>query len=269
MSQIAILDCFDRAPDDDPASQGPTVDGSLSAAEIVARTGLPRSTVFRDLRILVNGAFVYQHPVSKRYALGPRMLQLGMTARRQLGSEDLVAVPLLELGRVTSETVTFSLLELPWRICVYSIDAPSELRQIAQAGARYPLHLGAAGKAILAQLAPDVAAAVLTSHEVSRQRATAINADLERIRVVGTAVSTGERVAGTSSAAAAVFVRKVVCGSVAVAGPTDRVLPRVEVIREHVAVTAQRLTDLLSQAPELGGDTPRPRRQRPSEEPAR
>ena len=253
MSQIEILDCFDRTGRSGSVADGPSrAEPTLSAADIVARTKLPRSSVFRDLKSLTSSGFVYQDPLSKRYALGPRVLQLGLTARRQLSSEDQVVVPLVDLMSQTSESVTFSIVDVPWRTCVYMIEAPSELRHFVQVGTRYPLHLGAAGKVILAFLPTDVAAAALKAHGVSRSQTADVINQLAQIRSRGYAITSGERVAGASSVAAPVFVARSIYGSVAVAGPTDRFNGHLDKHQRLVVEAARRLTDRLGSRPADG-----------------
>jgi DNA-binding IclR family transcriptional regulator len=142
------------------------------------------------------------------------------------------------------------------RVCVYVIEAPSELRQFAQVGARYPLHLGAAGKVILAQLPSDVALAALKAHGVSRAQAVEITGQLERIRAKGYAITTGERVPGSASAAAPVFVGGNLFGSVAVAGPTERISPLLERYRRLVMEVARDLSSRLSSRTPDGSPVP-------------
>jgi IclR family transcriptional regulator, KDG regulon repressor len=232
--QIDILNSFgDHAP-------------AQTAADIVARTGLPRSSVFRALRSLVRTGFVYQNDLTKQYMLGPRVLELGMIARRQLSSEEVVASPLLDLAGKTRETVTFSVVEVPWRICVYVLDAPSDLRQVVQVGARYPLHLGAAGKVILAYLPEDVVDSVFRAHAVARSHAKEIVAELETIQNRGFAETASERVPGALSAAAPVFVAGAIYGGVAVVGPTERVMPVIKNFEPLVVHTASTLSRRLS-----------------------
>lgn len=252
LSEIEILDSFDRPGPSGSAGDGVRVDLTLSAADIISRTKLPRSSVFRDLKSLVSSGFVYQDQWNKRYALGPRVLQLGMTARRQLGSGDLVVVPLVDLMSHSGESVTFSLVDIPWRVCVYVIEAPSELRHFAQVGSRYPLHLGAAGKIILAHLEPDVATAILKSHGVSKSQSATIVKELPKIKGHGYAVTTGERVAGATSVAAPVFINGAIYGSVAVAGPTDRFNTMLDKHVRIVVDAARRLTERLDSRPSNG-----------------
>ena len=237
-SEIDILASFDS-------------ERAQSAAEIVRKTGLPRSTVFRALRLLVDTAFVRQEPGTSRYVLGPRILQLGLLARQQLSPEELVATPLLALAAQTRETVTFSLVDTPWRLCVFVLDAPSDLRSVAQPGMRYSLHLGAASSAILANLPTDVAIQTLRFHGVPEPDMDAIMAHLDEIRAFGSATSIGQRVAGASSVAAPVMLNGSVFGSVAVAGPSDRMSPHLDEFRTAVTRVAQDLSDRLAQRPSL------------------
>jgi len=221
-------------------------DRPQSASEIVAKTGMPRSSVFRALRMLMDTGFLQQPPGSTGYILGRRLLQLGLIARQQLSPEDQITAPLLALAARTQETVTFSLVDVPWRLCVYVLDAPSDLRSVAQAGARYGLHLGSASSAILANLPPEVAAEVLRFHNVPRREAARRETELEDIRAKGVAIAFGQRVVGATGVAAPILVGTTILGSVAVAGPSERLAPRLEAIVEDVTKVGGELSSRLS-----------------------
>lgn len=240
MSQIDILQAFDESST------------AMSAADVIARTGLPRSTVFRGLRSLVGSGLLHQERGTRKYTLGPRVLQLGMAARRQLSAEELVAVPLLQLLQQTQETVTFSILDIPWRVCTYVLEAPSDIRSVAQVGARYPLHLGSAGKVILALLPVDLATSILEGEGLSQSDIDDLLRQLSAIRERGYAITEGERVPGAAAIAAPVFVGRQVFGSVAMTGPADRV--REELPRHSPAVVdaARTISERLSARPESG-----------------
>lgn len=235
-SQLQILLAFDRAP------------AALSATDVVARTGLPRSTVFRSLRTLVDDSFLIQTSsgAGSRYMLGPRILQLGLAARANLSSEELVAGPALDLARETGETVTFSIVDVPWRLCTYVIDAPSDLRHVATVGTRYPLNLGAAGKVLLANLAPSVIASVLKGTELNREQTAALLAQLDDIRREGYAISVGERVPDITAVAAPVFASGHLLGSVAVSGPEERLSRSMPQHRDAVVRVAHHIADRMA-----------------------
>jgi len=217
-----------------------------TAAEIIKATGLPRSTAFRALRLLVDARFLEQRRDGGKYVLGPRMLQLGLTAREQLAPQETLAPPLFGLSSMTQETVTFSLVDAPWRLCVFVLDAPSELRSVAQVGSRYALHLGAGSQVLLANLPEQVAVEALRFHGVPEHELPARLATLADIRTAGAATSTGERVIGASSVAAAVYTGDNLLGSVAVAGPTERVAPRLDQFRAAVIDTARVISTTLT-----------------------
>jgi DNA-binding IclR family transcriptional regulator len=237
-SEIDILSSFDN-------------DRPQSAAEIVKKTGLPRSTVFRALRLLVEHGFLHQQSGTSGYVLGYRVLQLGLIARQQLSPEEIVSAPLLALAAQTKETVTFSLSDVPWRLCVYVLDAPSDLRSVAQAGARYGLHRGGASSAILANLPEEVITETLRFHGVPQREFPAMLARLAEVRRSGAAISVGQRVAGATGVAAPIFVAGTIFGSVAVAGPSERMAPRVEEFRTAVIKVAVDLGQRLSARPKL------------------
>lgn len=237
MSQIDILQAFDEST------------AAMSAADVIERTDLPRSTVFRGLRSLVHSGLLYQEPGTRKYTLGPRVLQLGMAARRQLSAEDWVAVPLLDLLHRTSETVTFSILDVPSRICTYVLEAPSDIRQVAQVGARYPLHLGSAGKVMLAHLPPDLISSILEGDSLTTAAIESFMDQLAEIRESGYAMTEGERVRDAGAVAAPVFVDNYIFGSVAVTGPILRVRERLADHRDAVIEAAATITTRLSTRP--------------------
>lgn len=249
MAQIEILQAFDESAT------------ALSAVDVVSRTGLPRSTVFRTLRSLVDSGFLLRDAASRKYILGPRILQLGMTARQQLSSDEMVADPLLALLHETQETVTFSILDLPWRVCTYVLEAPNDVRHVAQVGARYPLHLGAASKVILAHLDPETVESLIRREGMTDSEASDLLKQLPAMRARGYAVTGGERVPGAAAIAAPVFVAGRIFGAVAVTGPADRVRDLLEDHRPAVIKAAQLITDRLSQRPDARS-RPSPHRNR-------
>jgi DNA-binding IclR family transcriptional regulator len=234
-SQLQILLAFDKGV------------GSLTAADVVASTELPRSTVFRSLRTLAKSGFLIQTASggSSRYRLGPRILQLGLAARAQLTEDDLIVGPCLDLARDTGETVTFGVVDVPWRVCTYVAEAPSDLRHVAYIGARYPLYLGAASKVLLANLAPSVIDAVLRGSDLSKAAQAGLRQQLETIRTAGYAITTAERVSETTAVAAPVFLSGHLLGSVAVSGPEERLSRTIEPARDAVVRVAHHIADRL------------------------
>lgn len=174
-----------------------------------------------------------------------------MAARHQLSGEDLVAAPILDLVHATGETVTFSLASFPWRVCVYVVEGPSDLRQVAKVGERYPLYLGAAGRAILAFLSDEVVRATIDGHpEIEADRADILR-QLESIRSTGYAIVVNEWVKGAAALAAPVFVAGQIYGSVALTGPAGTVTLELDRYIPLLLDTASTLSARLSHGPAL------------------
>jgi DNA-binding IclR family transcriptional regulator len=238
--QIEILDCFSAG-------------GPLTAAEVVAMSELPRSTVFRNLRALAQGGFLVHDQRRRRYLLGPRALRLGRAAQSQLALGELVAGPLHSLAAKTGETVTFNLLDLPQRTIASVVEAASELRFEANIGERYPLTVGAAGKAILAFLPTETARAVMSGAGMTRAKQAALEEELAKVRSDGFVITSGERVPGAVALAAPVWAGELLFGSVTVVGPASRADRTIGDHREAVLDAAGEINSRLS----LDGARPR------------
>ena len=123
--------------------------GSLRLAELEAATGLPLPTVHRLLRSLAHNGYVRQDP-ARRYTLGPRLIRLGESAGRQLGSW---AKPrLAELVAEIGETANMALLEGDTVVYVAQVPSAHSMRMFTEVGRRVDAHCTGVGKALLSQL---------------------------------------------------------------------------------------------------------------------
>ena len=237
ISELSILSSFEPGRDE------------MSAAEIIAVTGLPRSSVFRDLKSLMQAGFILHDSTAKKYYLGAETLRLGMLAQRRLSDMETITQPLIELARATDETVTLSLLNPPSRTCVFVLESSSPLREVAQVGASYPLVQGAAGKAILAFLDEDLIRTIARSSGLSAAAVSQLLTELSEVRSTGLAVARGERVSGAFGIAAPVFLQERVFGSVTVVGPNERMAPVAARAEALVAEAARKVAERLSRRP--------------------
>ncbi len=192
-----------------------------------------KSVVHRVLVALVASGFVSTDPISRRYRLGPKALRLGLTA---LAHTDIPSRALPYLRNIrdgTGETAILSLLRGDVRVYAEQVESREAVRQSVQVGQEAPLHLGASGKAILAYLPAAQRAAALQRAKGAKLadgapvKMATLEADLERIRRRGYAISRGERVAGAAAVAAPVFDHSgVVIGSITAGGVTVRSDPQ-------------------------------------------
>ena len=189
--------------------------GDLGVTEIARRLRCSKSVVHRILVALVEAGYLGADPATRRYRLGAKALLL---ARAAAPHDDLRrrAMPHLQTIRErTGETATLSVLRGSVRVYAEQLEGRHAVRQTVEVGGEAPLHLGASGKAILAFLDP--------SARPANARGSALEADLERLRRRGYAVSHAERIPGAASVAAPIFDhRGAVVGSVSAAGVLAR-----------------------------------------------
>jgi DNA-binding IclR family transcriptional regulator len=198
--------------------------------ELAERSGLPKSTAYRILRVLLDHEFLAQDPVSKRFRLGLGALELGRRAYEGLELRD-IALPILRATAERSgETVTLQVLN-PTRdrvVCIERVQQSSGLHLIMEVGNTAPLHAGASSRAILAFLpVVEIDRALLGRLEAltpqTITRPEALRAELESVRAAGYAVSFEETDLGAAGVAVPILDGSgTAVASLTIAGPTTR-----------------------------------------------
>jgi IclR family transcriptional regulator, acetate operon repressor len=175
------------------------VGGALGLSELATASGLPLPTVHRLIRTLVSRGYVRQE-ASRRYALGSRLIWLGETASRMLGTG--LRPFLAQLVRETGETANLAMLDGDEVVYIAQVPSPHSMRMFTEPGRRVRPHCTAVGKALLAQLPPEQARALLEQGGMPALTPTTITnpdlllAHLEVIRKQGYAVDEGEQEVG-------------------------------------------------------------------------
>ena len=180
--------------------------GALGLSELATVSGLPLPTVHRLMRTLVHRGYVRQE-ASRRYALGSRLIWLGETSSRMLGT--WLRPFLAQLVRLTGETANMAMLDGNEVVYIAQVPSPHQMRMFTEPGRRVQPHCTAVGKALLAQLPPGEARALLERSGMPAYTATITDPDLllahlEVIRKQGYAVDEGEQEVGVRCFAVAV-----------------------------------------------------------------
>jgi len=205
-------------------------DGSgLGVTEIAKLSGVPKATAHRILKALVEIDVVYFTEADKKYGLGSTLLGIGLAALRQLNVPKLARPYLEELASQTLETATLSMRQGGMRTYVDQVPSTQEIKMTVPIGMSFPLYVGASSKAILSTFTREELDAYLDSVELSPlTEATpidkdALRADVEEVKVLGYAVSWGERQRDAASVAAPVRGSDgKAFGSLSVSGPLQR-----------------------------------------------
>jgi IclR family acetate operon transcriptional repressor len=121
----------------------------LSLTEIATAAALPLPTIHRLVRTLVDRGYVQQSP-SRRYSLGPRLINLGDRASGMLA--DWARPRLADLVAALGETANLSILDGDKVVYVAQVESPHPMRMFTEVGNRVPLHSTGVGKVLLAQL---------------------------------------------------------------------------------------------------------------------
>ena len=181
--------------------------GALGLSELSTVSGLPLPTVHRLMRTLVNRGYVRQES-SRRYSLGSRLIRLGETSSRVLGT--WLRPSLTQLVRLTGETANLAMLDGDEVVYIAQVPSPHSMRMFTEPGRRVRPHCTAVGKALLAQLPPGEARALLERDGMPAYTPATITdpdllvAHLEVIRKQGYAVDEGEQEIGVRCFAVAV-----------------------------------------------------------------
>lgn len=208
-----VLDAFD----------GP---GRLTLAQIVRRTGLPRSSAHRMLERLVQLRWLRRS--GRDYELGMRLVELGSLAVHQ---DRLVraAGPLLgELHRATGLVAHLAVLDGPDVVYLDKVGDRMADAIPTRVGARQPAHCTAVGKAILAYRDDDADVDLLvrkTKYSISTRAQLA--AELAKVRARGAAFEREESLLGFGCVAAPIGAPgegQEVVAAVSVCGPMSRMM---------------------------------------------
>lgn len=220
--------------------------GHMSLAELKEKTGLPRSTLHRLVKVLVDERFLVRSGQSN-YRCTLKLWRIGaLSADYDLVGERVQPV-LRALAESTGETAHYAVYEEGWSVYVAKSDAPHPLRAGAQVGGRSPAHASATGKAILAWRDDEeirgvgrVAQRYTTSTIVGAED---LSREMERVRKVKYAVSRGEWYDEIWSVAAPIVdVRGGVASAIGIAGPADRFKLHLNAYTDAVMRAAQGLS---------------------------
>ncbi len=208
--------------------------GQLALTELAEASGLPMPTIYRLMRTLVNRGYVRQD-ASKRYALGPRLIRIGETAGRLLGS--WAQPSLAKLVDEVGETANMAVLDGDEVMYVAQVPSRHSMRMFTEVGRRVNPHCTGVGKALLAQLPETTAREIVgrTGMPAHTPRTitdpAALLVELARIREDGYALDDEEQEIGVRCVAVPIIGTPTLA-AISISGPQSR-LPH-EVIDQVV-----------------------------------
>jgi IclR family transcriptional regulator, acetate operon repressor len=218
--------------------------GVIGLSRLAHESGLALPTIHRLIRTLVDLGYVRQEP-SRQYSLGPRLIRLGESASRLLGtwSRPYLAGLVDALG----ESANLAMLDGDRVVYVAQVQSRQSMRMFTEVGRRVYPHCTAVGKALLAHLPPGDVHALLrrtgmpaqTEHTITEPSRFA--EEIDRVRAQGYAIDDGEQEIGVRCVAVPVLGTSNRL-AVSVSGPAPRMTP--DVVERAVPLLHQATKDL-------------------------
>lgn len=194
----------------------------LTLSELADSASLTLPTAHRIARALHARGFLVQGGPEHAYSLGPEVMRLARTLLQAATPHNLIRIvqPYLEqLNATTEETAALHSIVGTERMCVAEVPSRLPMRMANGVGNLYPMHSGAAGKAMLAEMPKDYIDRIVVDHP---DEAT-IRRGLARARRQGYALSLGETIPAAAAVAAAIHAASgSVIGAISLAGPIER-----------------------------------------------
>ena len=186
----------------------------LGISELAREIGLGRSTTHRYVATLAALGYLQQDPATRKYRLGPRVLDLGFSAINSMELRELAAPHLQQLSDDTGFTVNMAILDggdiVYVERCRSSRAGQREIDLNLHVGSRMPAYCTSMGKVMLAFLDPDECDALLDGSSLQRRGPNtlttrrSLQAELEHVRREGFAINNEELAYGLRSIAAPV-----------------------------------------------------------------
>lgn len=211
--------------------------GALTAIELIAKTGLSQSTLYRQLATLKRWGFVLE--VEGRYAPGPLSLQLALGFDLASHLAQQAHPDMLALAQQSQESVGLIVAVNSQAVCIDMVESRQALRCSFEKGRSVPLQKGASAKCLLAHLSPSVLNTTLAATPLS----SSALAELADVRKAGYAVSTGEVDEGVWGISAPLFgADKRAVGALTLMAPSVRVLSKQSPLIQMTVVAAARIS---------------------------
>jgi DNA-binding IclR family transcriptional regulator len=219
--------------------------GAPQFSELVAGTGLPKSTASRLLQALERHHLLYR---DDQGGYSPGALFVGYTARHDpVGQLARLAEPVLrELNERTGETVNLAVAHGTAVVQVAQVDATFVLGVTNWVGVDVPAHCSALGKVCFAYGALAVPGRLARRTEHTITSTVALREQLDEVRRAGYATTHSELETGLDGVAAPVLgPGGRLVAAVGISGPTQRIAPQLGQLASLLVTRATELSAML------------------------
>lgn len=185
---------------------------SFSFQELVIKTGLPKTTVFRFLRTLTLHDYLSFDPKNRKYFLGPRVMSLGFAVLSGMDLRHIANPYLEELARVSDQNVNLAILDNTEVVVIERIKKWQLLDINIPIGGRLNCYQTSPGQAILAFLKEEKFKSLLKTLSKDKKvieyigpKGSKLINKLKEVQQKGYVLCNGEFAQGIRSIAAPIF----------------------------------------------------------------
>ncbi|KJK04204.1 IclR family transcriptional regulator [Burkholderiaceae bacterium 26] len=195
----------------------------VAARELVELTGLPQSTLYRQVAMLKRWGFVLES--AGTYAPGPISLQLALGFDHASHLVQEARIGMAKLVAESGESVGLVVAVKDQAVCLEMVESQQSLRCSFEKGRGVPLLAGASAKSLLAFMPPAAARTILADLlAIDADTQAQLQAELTDIRAAGYALSEGEVDPGVWGVSVPVFrLPGHALGSITLMAPATRV----------------------------------------------
>ncbi len=198
----------------------------LSLGQLAERVGLPRSTVQRIVRALVEERLLMAASPNGRVRLGMEILALANSSK--IDVVEIAHPHLKALSVATGETVDLAVLRKDHLVFVDQVAGSHRLRAVSAVGEIFPVHSTANGKASLAlfddvEVGKRLKGVDLTTASGKTRDLKSLLDEIRDIRVSGVAYDDEEHSLGISALGAAFRDQSGTIYAISIPAPTSRI----------------------------------------------
>jgi IclR family transcriptional regulator, KDG regulon repressor len=227
---------------------------SVSIGELVEKSNMNRTTVWRLIGTLENFGYVERDPITKGYQLGITANRLAAQATNHYGSLIRRARRSMEkLREETQETVLLSVPKHTGTLTVDQIDPVHSVRLVDYINAYLPLHCTSNGKLLLSMLPPEELDIVLrepfekvTPYTITDREH--LLEEIQKVRRQGIATAVGELDENENGISAPIYdQQKNLIAFISVCGPSFRFTKeKMFALSDRIIAAAQEITKHLN-----------------------
>jgi len=173
----------------------------LALPELVAQSGIDRTTAHRMMRFLESAGYVEREAAGKRFHLGPAAMALGLRALNRTAQDSPLVVKMKALARLTGDTVFLIARLGDHGHCLHTEEGSHRIKSFHMlTGTSRLLGQGTGSMALLAALDNEDIAAHFARHRAEYEAGglslLKLQRGVERCRKQGYALAGAEGVAG-------------------------------------------------------------------------